>query len=89
MLADIYAPTWEKHDGKRVTINGLAHTIKVTTGNAVYPYKHRYIRVEAVPCSKSSKHYREVRSELGDDWSTDLLASDIDLRVDVLRQLGE
>lgn len=87
--ADIYGPTWEKHDGKRVKIDGLAYTIRVRTGEAIYPYKHRYIMVDAVPVNKNSAHYQQVREQLRDDWTTDVLASGDELQADILRQLGE
>ncbi len=89
MLAKIYGPTWEKHNGKRVTLDGLAYVVEVRTADAIYPYPHRSISVHAVPVSHGSKYYREVREELGDHWSINVLGGDGETAVEILRQLGE
>ncbi len=88
---DVYAGTWEKHDGKLVTIDGLRCKLRVRSYEAIYPYKRRVIDVSAEPtvAAKRSEAYRTVRAKLGDDWSTDVLQSDIDVQSEILAQLGE
>jgi hypothetical protein len=82
-----YNEQWLQHAGKTVVIGGLKHRIEVNTYRAIYPYEHTVISVHAVPVSKHSKHYKEVKQQLGDDWSTDILESDVELQTEVLRQL--
>jgi len=88
---DVYAETWEKHDGRHVTVGELRCKIQVRSYVAAYPYRHRVITVHAVPTriAKRSESYLRVKRELGDDWSTDILASDCEVECDILEQLGE
>ena len=78
---------WRDHHGKVVKIDGLSYRLRCSTYQQRYPYPEEVIDVAADPVSKSSAHYREVKARLGDDWSTDVLASDIDVQVSILRQL--
>ena len=80
---------WEDHDGARVLIDGRAHKLRVNTYVARYPVEQRVMTVHAEPVNKRSKHYREVRAALGDDWSTDVLDSDCTVQAEVWAQLQE
>ncbi len=84
--AAIYRDTWAKHHGRKVRIDGLIHTIEVREWEAIYPYKRKVIKVDALP-NRNTKHYREVKRQLGDHWSTDVLESDISLQCEILAQL--
>jgi len=84
---EVYGSTWEQHNGKIVTIDGIKHVVKVATWQAVYPYRHDVIDVSATVCNRRSEYYRETKRSLGDDWSVDLLASDCELQAEVLSQL--
>lgn len=84
---DYYGETWEKHDGKEVTIDGYKYILRVSVYNAVYPYEHKAISVYADPKNKDCKYYQDVKRELGDDWSTDVLDSDPELSGHILNQL--
>jgi hypothetical protein len=77
---------WLEHDGKTVTIDGIKHKIKVSTFEAIYPYKHAAITVYATPVNRYSKYYREIKKELRDDWSTDVLSS-LEMECEILSQL--
>jgi len=79
---------WLEHDGTVVTIDTYAHTLKVSVYEAIYPYPHMVCRVMAEPLDKQSAWYRGLKQQLGDDWSTDVLGSDIDVTVSVMQQLG-
>lgn len=83
-----YYREWLEANGKEVLLDGLAYRLKVTTFMAVYPYRREVISVMAEPVNKNSRHYLEVKRDLGDDWSTDVLDSDASLIVDVARQIG-
>ena len=90
MARDIkYYEHWQKHDGKKVLIDGHTYQLKVTTYQASYPYPHTVISVYAEPVNKASKMYLDTKRELKDDWSTDVLDSDISLQADILHQCGE
>lgn len=78
---------WLEHDGKVVTVDGVKCKLAVSAYTAIYPYNHRVLRVFAEPVSKRSAEYRRIKSELGDDWSTDVLASDVELQSEILSQL--
>lgn len=79
---------WLDHDGKFVLIDGLKYRLSVKTYRARYPVERDVISVHAEPVNKRSKHYREVKRELGDDWSTDVLESSLELQADILSQLS-
>ena len=80
---------WEQFDGRVVKIEGYNHRIKVRVQNGIYPYPRKLIDVSAVPMNKNSNWYQETKKLLGDDWSTDVLDSDIDLQCSILEQLSE
>lgn len=79
---------WIEHDGKVVVIDGLKCRLRCRVHQQHYPYPDEVISVDAEPISKTSTRYREIRRRLGDDWSTDVLNSGIDLQCDILEQLG-
>lgn len=81
-----YHENWMEHDGKTVRIDGHSYRLKVSTYEATYPYRHTAISVMAEPKDKDSEMYRRTRKDLGDDWSTDVLESDISLQANVLHQ---
>jgi hypothetical protein len=78
---------WQSHDGKIVLIDNIKHKIEVRIFEQTYPYKAQVISVHAVPLSKNSQYYKTIKLQLGDDFSTDILDSDIKVQSDVLRQL--
>ena len=84
-LSSIYG-FWREHDGKKVVIRGSKHVLRVDFFMQKYPYEAEMVRVFAVPTSKTSKNYREIRALLGDDWSIDVLESDIELQSDIIKQ---
>lgn len=88
MLLTKETEIWLEHDGKTVYIDGYAHRLEVSTWRRRYPYEAVMIDVSAVPISKKTAYYREMKEKLGDDWVTDVLASDVEVQADILRQLG-
>ncbi len=78
---------WMDFDGRVVLIDGINHKIRVNRYNAIYPYPRIVTTVDAEPCNRNTKYYRDIRRQLGDDWSTDILQSDPSLQCDVLLQL--
>lgn len=79
---------WLEHNGKVITLDGLQHRLEVETRETRYPYQANVISVSAVPVSKTSKHYIETKQQLGDDWSVDVLSSDLDVLTAIMIQLG-
>ncbi len=79
---------WREHDGKVVKIDGIAYRLVCRVYTQRYPYTEEVIDVSAVPVNKRSKNYRETRSQLGDDWVTDLLAYDCEQQADIVAQLA-
>jgi hypothetical protein len=78
---------WEKFNGRKVKIEGRAYRIRATVSTAIYPYEDEVISVHAEPINKRSKYYLKTKAELGDDWSTDVLESSIELICDIWTQL--
>lgn len=80
---------WLEHDGKRVKLNGITHVIKVDVYQAIYPHPHETMIVHAEVVNKKSKYYQDRKAEYGDDWSTDVLSSDVMVQAEILHQLQE
>jgi hypothetical protein len=80
---------WKEHRGAKVTLSGLKHRLEVDIHEAYYPYPHTCIYVSAVPLDKTSKEYLSTKRYLGDDWFTDVLESDPEVIVDVMKQLED
>lgn len=78
---------WLEHNGKVVTLDGVKCKLAVDAYKAIYPYEHRVLRVFAEPIDKQSAEYQRVKSDLGDDWSTDVLGSDVEVISEILSQL--
>lgn len=79
---------WIEHNGKVVTMDGIKYELCCYTFEQRYPYKAEMISVSAVCVNKRSKFYRDRKEQLGDDWSIDVLDSDVTVQADVLSQLG-
>jgi hypothetical protein len=79
-------PWWLDQHGKRVKVGGIAYRLNVWTLRSLRPYPHDIIRVDAEPVNKKSEYYREIKHHLGDDWTTDVLASP-EFAVEVEKQL--
>ena len=83
---------WEGLDGVIVRMpireggKAVAHRLRVRTYEAIYPTRAQVIDVHAEPVNKAGRDYRQVRDILGDDWSTDVLDSSVELAAEVLRQ---
>ena len=77
---------WEKHNGKKVYLDGLAYTIQVNVYRTIYPYESNSITVYANPVNHNSEHYLAVKDKLGDDWSTDVLASSLEVQCEIEKQ---
>lgn len=73
---------WLEYDGL-VVKNPEGHSvkIKVESYTARYPFEQKVISVHAEYVNKSAKAYREVKVQLRDDWSTDVLSSDVEVTV--------
>lgn len=63
-------------------IDGVESEIFVEQYNAIYPYHHTVTRIVAEPTEygKTSKSYKDMRNQLGDDWITDLTNSWFDVK---------
>lgn len=86
---DVYSD-WEQYNGRTVRLDDMDCVIRVRVYDGYYPIKCRMIDVSAEPTgeAKRSAFYKGMKSRLGDDWSTDVLSSDIDVQVNILQQLG-
>jgi hypothetical protein len=80
---------WEQHNGKIVTIDGIKHKIIVDVFHAIFPYQHDAISVQAEAVNKNTEYYLSEKDKLGDDWSVDVLDSDVTLTANVFRQCQE
>ena len=88
-MSNVFADQWQKYDGRTVIVNGLKCRIRVKVWESRGFRSREECYVDAVPISKTSKEYRIRKAELGDDWSTDVLASGAEFEVGLLTQLGE
>lgn len=86
--AIIFAETWEQHNGKCVKISGRAYRLQVTQYTAKYPVVCEMVDVQAVPTNKRAKWYLDEKANLGDDFTVDVLDSDIELQAEILSQLA-
>lgn len=84
-----YYGEWEQYHGRRVVVDGLPCVLNVSVYIQKYPYIDKVISVYACPTKQSRQtvQYKLTRQHLGDDWSTDVLESDVELQADILSQL--
>lgn len=75
---------WLDFDGMTVRLDGIGYKVKAASFNAIYPYARQTLTVDLEMTDKQSPEYLAVKRQLGDDWSTDLMASDSDLPARVL-----
>jgi len=78
---------WLEANGKTVKVEGKKYKIKVSSWKAIYPYERYVISVMAEMVDKDDPEYVEIRRNLGDDWSTDVLESGEDFYAAVYTQL--
>ena len=80
-----YYSDWLDYEGKVYVDPDVGRCkIRIMIHTAIYPCKLEMISVYGEPLNKN-KHYREVRQQLGDDWSTDILESDPEYQAMVMR----
>lgn len=77
---------WAQHENKIVKVDGISCRIKISVYVQRYPYEQQVISIYAEPISHSTEKYKETKRILGDDWSTDVLDSDIEVQSEILRQ---
>lgn len=84
------SPHWDFLDGKRYRLDGVEGRFKVTAHYISYPYERVEYSLEHLPSPKGkrSRAYRAMRSELGDDWVTDLSWSEDMRDVAIAQELG-
>lgn len=87
---DVYGD-WERFNGRIVEVDGIECVVRTDVYVQRYPYESKVIDVRAEPTGKAKEtaFYKGMKAKLRDDWSTDVLSSDIDFQADLLRQLGE
>jgi len=78
---------WLEANGKIVKVQGKEYKIKVSSWQAIYPYKRYVISVDAEMVNHDDPEYIKVREILRDDWSTDVLESREDFYAAVYSQL--
>jgi len=78
---------WLEYDGRIVSIDGNDHRIVARENRRTYPTAGYYYTVHAECVDKTAEWYRTRRAELGGDFCTDILGSDVELECDVWRQL--
>lgn len=83
MQLDNYHQEWLDYHGLKVLYEGRAYRLEARSFTPVHGEDR--ITVFATPVNKSSKMYREVKRTLGDDWSTDVLNSTIEIEWDFLQ----
>lgn len=88
-FGDYTIKQFELLDGKIVTIDGVECVIKHRSSAAIYPYAHisHTLFANATEKGKESAHYKAVKKQLKDDWSTDL-AEDYETRWSLICDLG-
>jgi hypothetical protein len=80
---------WREHHGKIVKIHGVKHRLNIIEYETHYPSQTRVISVHAEPIDYKTAYYLNTKHELGDDWSVDVLDSDVMLQAKILRQVEE
>ena len=79
---------WLDRNNEKVTIDNRKYIIKVTTWKAIYPSERSVISIQAEMINKNSKYYQDIRNQLKDDWSIDILDSSIELQCDIESQFN-
>lgn len=79
---------WLDYDGKKFKLDDLTYQIRSHSFEGIHPYKRQVLTVYADPVSKTSKEYLKIKRELRDDWSLDVLDSDIETTVKIMQALG-
>jgi len=82
----LYRKEFSGLNGKIVTIDGHAHTLRVLEYDAIFP--HHTMQISAEPVDRETLYYQEIKHQLGDDWSIDV-ASNPFLIAEILTQLVE
>lgn len=79
---------FEALDGRHCTLDGISGVLRHETISARYPYAHvdHALSHRADAKGMRSPKYIELRSQLRDDWSTDLTNSD--RLIDIAMRLG-
>ena len=77
---------WLEANGKVVKVEGKKYKIKVSSWLAIYPYRRFVVSVDAEMINKQDTEYLEIKKDLGDDWSTDVLESGDEFYIDVYQQ---
>lgn len=71
-----FAGDWAELVGKhRVMVGGKWYVVTVSTRRIFYPYEDTVVDVYAEQVDKSDPEYRQIKSELGDEFVTDVLRS--------------
>ena len=55
--------------------DGIKERVMVEIYEARYPYRHMVRKVWGEPISRHSKAYRAIKSDLHDDWDSDITDS--------------
>jgi hypothetical protein len=76
---------WLDYDGMSVFIDGRKYRLEVRSCFSRFR-GYEVFSVYAKPVNQDATYYRDIKRELGDDWATDVLESDVELEADILRQ---
>ena len=79
---------WLDYEGK-IYIDPDVGRCKIRTMlfTAVYPCKMAMISVYGEPLNKRNRHYLDVKQQLGDDWTMDILESDPEYQAMIIRRM--
>lgn len=78
---------WIPFDGREVTVRGRRYRLRVRQFRQRYPYEADMLQVYADPLDRDAEYY-DTRRQLGDDWSVDVIGSDLDFECAVCEALG-
>jgi hypothetical protein len=87
-MLSAFQAQWLIHHGAVVTIDGHKHRLAVTSYEAIYPYAHTVLNVSAECLEQDTAYYQDIKTVLGDNWSTDILHGSAELTTSVMQQLG-
>lgn len=78
---------WAQYDGRTITMHNAKYMLHCVVYKQLYPYEEEVISVTADAVDKTSADYLAWVDTLEDEWTVDILGSELDLAMAIWHQL--